>query len=204
MGRLQTDGSSVGAYWTHFGSSGWYVDTVLQQSWCDVEATSLYGPGVSTEATGSAASLETGYPIDLRENWLIEPQAQVVYQDVRVYGTQDQYSSVDWDEGAAWTGRIGARLQYTRRDARGRLWQPYGRINLWHAFSGQDGVILGQSSPSIENRFGHTALEVGGGLTAHVSKNLSLYGQASHRWTVDGDHGRQSATEAALGLRMNW
>ncbi|MET4682690.1 autotransporter outer membrane beta-barrel domain-containing protein [Brevundimonas faecalis] len=203
LGRLQTDGSSVGAYWTHFGPSGWYVDTVLQQSWYDVEATTLYGSGASTEATGYAASLEIGYPISLQENWLIEPQAQIVYQDVRVDGTQDQYATVDWDEGTAWTGRLGARLQYTRRDARGRLWQPYGRVNLWHAFSGEEGVILGQSS-AIENRFGHTALEVGGGLTARVSKNLSIYGQASHRWTIDGDRSRQTATEAALGLRMNW
>lgn len=204
VGRLQTDGSSVGAYWTHFGPTGWYVDTVLQQSWYDMEATSLYGSEASTETTGYTASLETGYPITLRESWLVEPQAQIVYQDVRVDGTQDQYSSVDWDEGSAWTGRIGARLQYTRRDARGTLWQPYGRINLWHAFSGQDGVILGQSSPAIENRFGHTALEVGGGLTARVSTNVSLYGQASHRWTIDGDQSRQTATGGVLGLRMNW
>jgi outer membrane autotransporter protein len=204
VGRLQTDGASIGAYWTHFGPTGWYVDTVLQQSWYDVEATSLYGSGASTEATGYTASLETGYPVKLQENWLIEPQAQIVYQDVRVDGMQDQYSSVDWDEGAAWTGRFGARLQYTRRDARGRLWQPYGRINLWHAFSGQDGVILGQSGPAIESQFGHTALEVGGGLTARVSTNVSVFGQASHRWTVDGDRSRQTATEAALGLRMNW
>lgn len=204
VGRLQTDGSSVGAYWTHFGPTGWYVDTVLQQSWYDVEATSLYGSGVSTETTGYTASLETGYPIALRERWLIEPQAQIVYQAVRADGTQDQYSSVDWNEGAAWTGRLGARLQYTRRDARGRLWQPYGRINLWHAFSGQDGVILGQSGPAIESRFGHTALEVGGGLTARLSANASLYGQAGHRWTIDGDQSRQTVTEATLGLRMTW
>lgn len=101
VGRLQTDGSSVGAYWTHFGPTGWYVDTVLQQSWYDMEATSLYGSGASTETTGYTWSLETGYPITLRESWLVEPQAQIVYQNVRVDGTQDQYSSVDWDEGVA-------------------------------------------------------------------------------------------------------
>lgn len=203
VGRLLTDGASVGAYWTHFGPTGWYVDTVLQQSWYDIEGKSLYGPGISTETTGYTASLETGYPINLQESWLIEPQAQIVYQDVRVDGTQDQYSSVDWDEAAAWTGRLGARLQYTRRDAHGTLWQPYGRINLWHAFSGEDSVLLGQSS-AIENRFGDTALEVGGGFTARVSTNVSIYGQASHRWTVDGDQSQQTATEAALGLRINW
>jgi outer membrane autotransporter protein len=111
---------------------------------------------------------------------------------------------VDWDEGAAWTGRLGARLQHTRRDARGTLWQPYRRIDLWHAFSGKDGLLLGQSSAAIKNRFGDTALEVGGGLTARESANVSIYGQASHRWAVDGDQSRQTATEAVLGLRINW
>lgn len=65
-------------------------------------------------------------------------------------------------------------------------------------------MILGQSSPAIGNRFGHTALEVGGGLTARMTTSLSIYGQAGHRWTVDGDRSRQTATEATLGLRMNW
>lgn len=204
VGRLLMDGSSVGAYWTHFGPTGWYVDSVLQQSWYDAQATSLYGAELSTQAIGYTASLETGYPIRVREGWLIEPQAQIIYQDVSVERTQDQYSSVDWDEGAAWTGRLGARLQYTRRDDRGTLWRPYGRINLWHAVSGKDGVFLGQSSSAIETRFGDTGLEVGGGFTARVSTNLSLYGQASHRWSVGGDRSRQTATGAVLGLRMNW
>jgi len=205
VGKLQMNGPSVGAYWTHFGPSGWYLDAVFQGSWYDAKATSLYGAGISTNATAYTASLEAGYPIRFGEGdaWLIEPQAQLVYQGVSVDGSQDQYSSVDWNAGTAWTGRLGARLQYTARDERGTLWQPYARVNLWHAFSGNDSTFFGQSSPAIETRFGDTALEVGGGITARVNQNVSLYGQASYRWSLDGG-GRQTATAGTLGIRFNW
>lgn len=206
VGRLLTNGPSVGAYWTHFGPSGWYLDAVFQGSWYDAKATSLYGAGISTNATAYTASLEAGYPIRFGESdaWLIEPQAQLVYQGVSVDGSQDQYSSVDWNAGSAWTGRLGARLQYTARDERGTLWQPFARVNLWHAFSGTDSTFFGQSSPAIETRFGDTALEVGGGITARVNQNVSLYGQASYRWSLDGGRSRQTATAGTFGIRFNW
>lgn len=206
VGRLLMNGPSVGAYWTHFGPSGWYLDAVFQGSWYDAKATSLYGAEISTNATAYTASLEAGYPIRFGEGdaWLIEPQAQLVYQDVSVDGSQDQYSSVDWNAGTAWTGRLGARLQYTARDERGTLWQPYARVNLWHAFSGTDSTFFGQSSPAIETRFGDTALKVGGGITARVNQNVSLYGQASYRWSLDGGGSRQTAAAGTFGVRINW
>ncbi|MCZ0737083.1 autotransporter outer membrane beta-barrel domain-containing protein [Phreatobacter sp. AB_2022a] len=206
VGKLQMNGPSVGAYWTHFGPGGWYLDAVFQTSWYDASASSLYGAGISTKATAYTASLEAGYPIHFGEGnrWLIEPQAQIVYQGVSVNRSQDQYSSVAWNAGPAWTGRLGARLQYTGRDERGILWQPYARVNLWHAFSGNDGTTFGSSSPIIKSSFGDTALEVAGGVTARVNQNVSVYGQASHRWTLDGSRSRQSATTGTFGVRVNW
>ncbi|WP_170125130.1 autotransporter outer membrane beta-barrel domain-containing protein [Pseudaminobacter salicylatoxidans] len=206
VGRLLMNGPSVGAYWTHFGPSGWYLDAVFQGSWYDAKATSLYGAGISINATGYTASLEAGYPIHFGEGnaWLIEPQAQIVYQSVSVDRSQDQYSSVDWNADTAWTGRLGARLQYTGRDERGALWQPYAQVNLWHVFSGTDSAFFGQYSPAIETRFGDTALEVGGGISARVKQNMSLYGQASYRWSLDGGSSRQNATAGTFGIRVNW
>ncbi|WP_353192324.1 autotransporter outer membrane beta-barrel domain-containing protein [Pandoraea pnomenusa] len=206
VGKLQMNGPSVGGYWTHFGPSGWYLDAVMQGSWYDAKATSLYGAGMSTHATGYAASLEAGYPVHFGEgnDWLIEPQAQIVYQGVSVDGARDQYSSVDWRTGAAWAARLGARLQYTRQDERGTLWQPYARINLWQTFSGTDSARFGQSSPTVDTRYGDTALEVGGGVTARVNQRLSFYGQASYRWSVGGGSNRRTATTGTVGIRYHW
>lgn len=205
VGRLSMAGSSVGAYWTHFGPGGWYVDAVFQGTWYTVNARSDYGTGLATKATGYTASLEAGYPIrfGVGNRWQIEPQVQIISQGIAVDRSGDAYSSVSWNEGHAWTGRLGARLQYTDQDARGTLWQPFARVNLWHAFSGSDGAIFGQSSPTIETRFGGTALEVGGGVTARVNQTLSFYGQASYRWSLDG-RSRQTAAAGTFGVRLNW
>ncbi|HEY4250010.1 MAG TPA: autotransporter outer membrane beta-barrel domain-containing protein [Roseomonas sp.] len=205
VGRLLMEGPSVGAYWTHFGPSGWYVDAVFQTSWYDITARSDYGTGLSTNATGYTASLEAGYPIHFGagNRWQVEPQAQIIYQSVSVDRSRDAFSSVDWDEGGAWTGRIGARLQYTGRDTQGTLWQPYAKLNLWHAFSGTDRASFGSGAP-IENRFGDTALEAGAGITARVNANTSFYAHADYRWSVDGGRSRQSATQGSVGIRINW
>ncbi|WP_150622503.1 autotransporter outer membrane beta-barrel domain-containing protein [Pandoraea captiosa] len=206
VGRLVMNGPSVGGYWTHFGPSGWYLDAVMQGSWYDAKATSNYGAGISTNATAYAGSVEAGYPFRFGDGggWLVEPQAQIVYQGVSVGQSRDQYSSVDWSAGGAWTGRLGARLQYTTRDGHGTLWQPYARINLWHVFSGADNTLFGQSSPTVETRFGDTAMELGGGVTAQVNRKLSFYAQASYRWSLDSDRNRRTATAGTLGLRYNW
>lgn len=206
VGRLSMAGPSVGAYWTHFGPSGWYVDAVFQRSWYDIDARSDYGAGLSTDATGYTASLEAGYPIRFGEGnrWQIEPQAQIISQTISVGRSSDAYSGVSWDEGHAWTGRFGARLQYTDQDTYGTLWQPYARINLWHALSGNDSAIFDPVSSAIETRFGGTALDIGGGVTARVNQNLSFYGQGSYRWSLDGGRSRQTATAGTLGVRLNW
>jgi outer membrane autotransporter protein len=94
-------------------------------------------------------------------------------------------------------------MQYTGRDEQGTLWQPYGKVNLWHAFAGSDRITFGSPAP-IENRFGGTAVEVGGGVTARVNANTSFYAHADYRWSIDGGRARTSATQGAIGIRFNW
>jgi outer membrane autotransporter protein len=201
VGRLLVSGPAVGAYWTHFGQSGWYLDAVVQVNWFDVTARSDFGTGLSTNGVGYAASLEAGYPIRIAEGWRVEPSAQLVWQGVSGDRSSDAFSTVDWDEGDAVTGRIGARLQYTGRDAR-TLWQPYAKVNFWHAFSGNDRVSFGSGTP-IGSRFGETALEVGAGITTRVNDTTSFYAHADYRWSLAGDS-RQTAVQGSIGIRVTW
>jgi outer membrane autotransporter protein len=75
-------------------------------------------------------------------------------------------------------------------------------VNLWHSFSGTDRVRFGGSAP-IESRFGQTAIEVGAGVTARVTHNLSFYGNADYRWSIDGET-RETAVQGTVGIRFNW
>ncbi len=201
VGRLELDGPALGVYWTHFGPAGWYVDAIAQVSWFDAKAISLYGPRLSTSGTGFVASLEAGYPIRLAGGWQIEPQAQVIYQSVSVDDAQDDYSAVSWDGGDAVTGRVGARLQYTGRDGT-TLWQPYGKVNLWHGFSGTDRARF--DDDGVDSRFGGTAVEVGGGVTAKIASMTSLYAHVDQTWHLGGGRERTNVTQGAVGIRVNW
>jgi outer membrane autotransporter protein len=201
VGRLLMSGPAVGAYWTHFGPSGWYVDAVLQANWLEVSARSDFGTGLTTNGHGYAASLEAGFPIRFATGWQIEPQAQVIWQRVSVDRSQDLFSAVAWDDDTAITGRLGARLQYAGRSDR-TLWQPYAKVNLRHAFSGSDRVRFGNGSP-IGNDFGHTALEVGAGITARINQSTTLYAHADYRWSIAGDS-RQTAVQGSFGIRYAW
>ncbi|MBR0656481.1 autotransporter family protein [Plastoroseomonas arctica] len=202
VGRLTLSGPAAGAYWTHFGPSGWYLDAVVQAHWFDVTARSDYSSRLTTNGSGLTASLEGGYPIRFGANWQVEPQAQLIWQSVSIDRSRDAFSSVSWDEGDAVTGRLGARVQYTGRDET-TLWQPYAKVNLWHAFSGTDRATLGNSAP-IENRYGDTALEVGAGVTARISRTTSFYAHADYRWSLDGERTRQTAVQGAVGIRVNF
>jgi outer membrane autotransporter protein len=204
VGRLELQGPAIGAYWTHFGPTGWYLDAVVQTNWFDVKALSDYGALLNTNGRGWNASLEGGYPIRFGAEgaWHIEPQAQLLWQRVSLKPGADAYSTVSWKEGDEVSGRLGARLQYSV-NAAGILWQVYTRANLWHSFGGSDLAFFGGSEP-IRTRYGDTALEFGAGITARINRNVSLYAHADHRWSVGGSRSRESATQGSLGIRVNW
>ena len=102
---------SVGGYWTHFGPSDWYLDGVLQATWYDVTMTGRRGlRDGETDGWGLAASLEGGYPFDLGDGWLIEPQAQLIYQAIDLADFNDGAADVRYSDEDSLAGRIGARL----------------------------------------------------------------------------------------------
>nr|WP_231712257.1 autotransporter domain-containing protein [Vineibacter terrae] len=56
----------MGAYWTHLGPSGWYLDAIVQGTIYVVSSDAHRGiPKMKTDGGGVAASLEGGYPFQL-------------------------------------------------------------------------------------------------------------------------------------------
>ena len=65
VGDIDLNGTSLGAYWTHVGPNGWYLDGVLMGTWFGGDAHLQRGVGIDIDGTGVTASLEGGYPIAL-------------------------------------------------------------------------------------------------------------------------------------------
>ena len=129
-GSLGLNGYSAGGYWTHYGPSGWYLDAVLQGTYYNGNAITQFA-NLPINGSGFISSLEGGYPIPLPlgPRFVLEPQAQIIWQQVAFNQANDGLSP-GWaghDLGRNRPGRL--RGMWTIDGYNGQVWQPYGRVN---------------------------------------------------------------------------
>lgn len=203
-GKLNLDAYSGGAYWTHYGPGGWYLDAVLQGTSYQGEATTQ-SARLPTTGNGFLTSLEAGYPVPLPlgPRFVLESQIQVIWQRVSFSDENDGLGPVDLGLTTGTTGRLGLRGQWTIDRDNGEVWQPYGRVNLWHDWGGAATTLFGADRVSLLEEA--TRLELAAGITAKINLRLSLYAQAGYQFAVGGsDGGRRQGVQGDIGLRYNW
>jgi len=213
-GRNDFDAYSVGGYWTRLGDNGWYLDGVLQGTWYNMttssnRATEFGFPDQDVKGFGFAASLEGGYPFDLGNQWQIEPQAQLVWQTINFDDFNDGAADIRYDDLNSLAGRIGARISRTwaveevTSTEPARLATVWGRVNLWHEFTAKAQVDISSATGFVpfKSDLEETWIEIGGGATRQITKNMSLYGNVSYSTTFDADN---YAWNGKLGMRVNW
>jgi outer membrane autotransporter protein len=205
-GGLNLDAWSGAAYWTHYGPGDWYLDAVAQATHYQGAATTQFA-GLATTGFGFVSSLEAGYPIRLPmfgPGFVLEPQAQVVWQRVSFDIANDGLGEVALGTTSGASGRIGLRGKWTVVSDSGQVWQPYVRANLWRdwgarataIYSGVDLVSLLEQA----NR-----LQLGGGVSVRMNANVSLYANADYQISVgDTDGGRRDGIRGAAGVRFMW
>ena len=132
------------AYWTHYGPSGWYVDAVLQGTYYNGDATTQFAQ-LPTNGFGFTSSLEGGYPVPLPlgPRFVLEPQAQIIWQQVRFDQANDGLGPVALGTTSGATGRLGVRGQWTIVSENGQVWQPYVRANLWRDWGAEATTTFG-------------------------------------------------------------
>jgi len=202
-GAVDLNAYSGGAYWTHYGPGGWYLDAVVQGTAYTGDATTQFA-NLPTNGSGIITSLEAGYPIRLTfgPHFILEPQGQILWQHTSFSQASDGLGEVAVGTTSGTTGRIGVRSQWTIVSPGGQVWQPYVRANLWQnwngnsttTYSGVDQVPLLQQS---------TQLEFAGGVTAKITVDLSLYAQAGYEFAIGGTDGRtRQGVKGDVGLRL--
>ena len=198
-GNVHAHADSVGGYWTHVSASQAYVDVVLMGTWSRTRVQSIQAFQNSTRGRSASASVESGVPVSLTSHLMVEPQAQLIMQHISTDGFQDPVSRVDFRSTNAVTGRMGARLLgHFGGDT--QAWEPYLKLNLWRNFHRNYDTVFG--GDAIATNLAGTALEFGGGVSAELSRRISVYGDASYLHNIDNLH-RRGAT-ADLGLRILW
>lgn len=198
-GKVDLDGDSFGLYWTLNDRKGAYLDTVAMYTRLDGESRSERGLKIDNKGHVVSLSAEVGYPIEVAENWTVEPQAQAIYQRVKLDSQDDGISRVAFDSDDAWTGRLGARLK-GRYILSGRPVEPYVRANLWHTFSGTDTVTFG--TDPIETRQKSSSADLGLGVIVSLAPSVSVYASTDYNRNIDSNALRGVAGN--IGLRIGW
>ena len=210
-GMLNLNSYSLGGYWTHYGPGGWYLDAVLQGTRYGGDATTQFSTfglttTLPTHGSGFVSSLEGGYPIPLAfgPGFVLEPQAQIIWQEVHFDGASDGISSVALGSTSGTTGRLGVRGQWTIPGADGEVWQPYGRFNVWRDWGGNAATSFAGSGIAVPLVEQATRLELAGGLTFKLQANLSFYTQIGYQFAVAPTNAGRDGVKGDIGLQYTW
>jgi outer membrane autotransporter protein len=196
---------SLGGYWTHFGPSGWYIDAVLQGTFYDINSSAHRGlPTLKTVGQGTAASIEGGYPFKLPGGYFIEPQAQLVFQNIHIDDAFDIAAQVGFADVNSLAGRIGARFGRTWAiDDSSRTITAWIRPNLWNEFKGNPTTLFSSAIGFVPFHADLGGLwgEINAGISGQISSTTTLFANASYQSRFDGGG---FAYTGKAGLRVNW
>jgi outer membrane autotransporter protein len=205
-GTVSLNAFSAGGYWTHYGPGGWYLDAVLQGTYYGGGSAATLFADLPLNGSGFISSLEAGYPVPLPlgPRFVLEPQAQIIWQQVSFFQANDGEGMVGLGTTAGPTGRLGLRGMWTIDGEDGEVWQPYVRANLWRDWDAQATTMFGDDAVLLDEQT--TRLEFAGGVTAKLNTALSLYAQAGYQFAVDSTNNGyiRNSAKGDFGLRYNW
>jgi len=113
--RWILNGYSLAGYWTHYGPTGWYADTVVQGTFYQGSATTEFA-SLPLNGAGVITSVEAGYPIPLPwfgPRFVLEPQGQIIWQQVSFDQANDGLGPIGLGTTSGATGRLGLRGRWT-------------------------------------------------------------------------------------------
>ncbi|KAB0519400.1 autotransporter outer membrane beta-barrel domain-containing protein [Pseudomonas extremorientalis] len=197
-GKTTLRADSLGVYWTLIGANQAYLDLVLTGSRFNGNNESDRGVKMKTRGHNITASAEVGWPVQVTQDWKVEPQAQLIVGKTKLDSQNDGISDVKYDADTSVTSRLGVRLRGDY-NVRGMPWQPYARANVWHASAGDNSVIYNRTT-RIDTEQKSTTLEVSLGATVQVAPDVSLYGEVGYNRNLDSN--TYNGREGTVGVRV--
>ncbi|MBZ5792041.1 autotransporter outer membrane beta-barrel domain-containing protein [Burkholderia contaminans] len=202
-GSVEMHAQSVGGYWTKYLSDGTYFDSVGQVTHYGNRYRDSYGNEASQNGFGIALSQEAGKPFAIGSLPVaIEPQAQLMYQYLKLNGFNDNVSAVSGTTTNALRGRVGVRIfrPNLQSDSGGGAATPYFTADVLHDFLSPGQTVVGGTP--FATHFGRTWYELGVGVTAGFGKSGELYANAKIARNIGGDYRRGIVGQ--VGYRYSW
>lgn len=208
-------GYSVGLYgtWNADEAFGYgpYVDGWLQYSWFDNTVKGNDIGSESWDSSGFTASLEAGYMWSLgsftgsrgsQMEWLIQPQAQVVWMGVKADDHREANGTAVKGKG---DGNIQTRLGFrtllrghqATDEGKSRQFQPYAELN-WIHNTKEFGTQL--NGVTVNRQGARNVAELKVGVEGQINRKLSVWANIGEQI---GDKGYNETT-GMLGVKYNF
>ncbi|WP_118865369.1 autotransporter outer membrane beta-barrel domain-containing protein [Haemophilus haemolyticus] len=204
--RVKTTALNLGVTDTRYNENGTYIDWVGQLSWLNNRYSSVDGTQAKNHGWGAALSVETGRPYALGkdktnngDSWILEPQAQLIAQYLRLGNFNDGTRSVS-QKGYGLRGRVGFRLAYNKPNDKQRTRTYYFIGNIWHDFKATGNALIGRDK--LTEKFDRTWWELGLGSQFSLSENTYLYADA--RYEKSFDNNRHKGYQGTVGVKYSW
>ncbi len=204
--RVKTTALNLGVTDTRYNENGTYIDWVGQLSWLNNRYLAVDGTGAKNHGWGAALSVETGRPYALgkdktnnRDSWILEPQAQLIAQYLRLNDFNDGTRAVS-QKGYGLRGRVGFRLAYNKPNDKQRTRTYYFIGNIWHDFKATGNALIGRDK--LTEKFDHTWWELGLGSQFSLSENTYLYADARYEKSFDSN--RHKGYQGTVGVKYSW
>ena len=184
-GSGDTDSTMFGVYGSYQGEKGHFADAIIkygrmsnQMSTWSTDNTLYEG---DTSANGLNMSIEYGYHKEMKDDWYIEPQAEINYGHIdandyimRMNGASG--ANVSNDAVKSFIGRLG--INVGKNTNKGNI---YAKLSLAHEFSGDVGVTTSYKdySRNTTESMKDTWLEYGIGFNQKLNADNNLYGEIS-------------------------
>lgn len=171
-----------GVYGSYVGDKGHFADLIVKYGRINSDFTTIKGSdryGSDYGSNGFSITTEYGYRQNLKNNFYIEPQAELTYSRI---GGSDYTMVLNDKDGAkvnndAFNSLIG-RVGFTvgRQQEQSNI---YAKLSLAREFKGEVATraSYGAVTRSYESGGSDTWLEYGIGFNAKMSKGTNLYGE---------------------------
>lgn len=180
-GRLHAQSVSIGTYYTKTNSDRAYLDLVGMVSLLNNDFKDFYGEKSTQKGWRTGLSAEIGAPLLSRENWGIEPQAQLMYQFTHYGSFSDSYSDIERYDASTLRGRAGVRIF---KDFNENSNQVYGIANVVYDFIDPKDITV--DNISFSEKYDKTYGEIGGGVQIKAFQSSNFYGDARYQKSFDG------------------
>ena len=205
-GKAKTENLHVGVTHTRYSEDGSYIDFVGQLSWMQNKYNSLDSKA-KNHGLGVALSGEVGRPFVLSkektnngDSWIIEPQAQLIYQYLGLNSFTDDMRSVHQDKQHNLRSRIGVRFAYNNLTDHEKVRTLYFTTNVWHNFRNTSANNIGEDN--VTEKLAKTWGEVGLGAQFATSSNTHIYADARYEQSLSGT--KHQGYKGSIGIKYSW